>query len=234
MVISYQFYGYNDEINMTTIEQLPPTHEAPSHQEFEDNDFSYEILRNPYDRMHYVHLTDNLIERMDGSNTSFPKPDYVVFLDKSARPVNWMVQSLWDTLAAKDADGNTPDRPQSLFVNIDARRRKDESDNAMADLRSLFTIDEPLEGLSAMDQETLLDGKEVLVVDEISVSGDTLQYADELLQRAYPSAHIRTFAWMDGAPKTAGGPKTNNPVWYERNSDRYRIVVEHIDDEDRN
>jgi len=220
---------------MTTIEDYPSINqETPHEQEFEDTEFSYEILRNPYERMHYVHLTDDLIERMDGSNEHYPKPDYVIFLDKSARPVNWMVQSLWDTLAAKDADGNTPERPQSLFVNIDARRRRGESENDMADLRALFTVDEPRPGTETMDQETLLDGKNVLIVDEISVSGDTLSYADKLLRRAYPSANFGTFAWMNGSPKKVGGRETNNPRWYERNSDRYRIVVEDLgEDTDR-
>lgn len=218
---------------MTTTELLPApdTHESP--EQSQDN-HEYEILVNPYERMHYVHLTDELIERMDGSNEHYPKPDYVIFLDKSARPVNWMVQSLWDTLAAKDENDQTPERPQSLFVNIDARRRKDESPAAMADLRALFTVDEPQPGLETMDQATILDGKEVLIVDEISVSGDTLTYADKLLSRAYPSTTFRTFAWMNGSPKTVGGPETNNPRWYERNSDRYRIVVENLgDDEER-
>lgn len=213
-----------------TVIDLPPL-ESRHTPERSDEEFEYKILTNPYERMHYVHLTDDLIRRLDGSDKVNPKPDFVIFLDKSARPVNWMVHALWDQLAAKDENGNTPDRPQSLFVNIDARRRKDESDDAMADLRALFTVDEPRPGLETMNQETILDGKQVLIVDEIAVSGDTLVYADKLLERAYPGAQFQTYSWMDGRPKTQGGTETNNPRWYERNSDRYRVVTEKVDEE---
>jgi hypothetical protein len=47
------------------------------------------------------------------------KPDIVLWLDKSARPVSWMVQELWDQLASRNEDGSIADKPQSWFLNID-------------------------------------------------------------------------------------------------------------------
>lgn len=217
---------------MKKFETPPPVSLDSTHdKERSENEFKYSVLQNPYERMHYVHLTDDLISRLDGSDPAYPKPDFVVYLDKSARPVNWMVHSLWDTLAEKDEYGNVPERPQALFVNIDARRKINTSDNSIADLRALFTVDDPQPGTETMSQASLLDGKEVLIVDEISVSGDTIKHADQLLSRAFPSAKFKTLSWMDGRPKTAGGPETNNPRWYERDSDRFRVVVENIDDD---
>lgn len=48
-----------------------------------------------------------------------PKPDAVLWLDKSARPVSWLVRELWDQLATKNEDGSVPEIPKSVFLNID-------------------------------------------------------------------------------------------------------------------
>ena len=196
----------------------------------DSSEFGYEILANPYERMEYVHLTDELISHMDG--TVGDKPDYVIFLDKSARPVNWMVRELWDSLAAKDRDGNTQDRPQSLFVQIDARREAkgrriiDDTPETTANLRALFAIDEPVEGTEMMEAPTILDGKKVLVVDEVRTSGDTIANAVRLLKKAYPSADIDDFSWMKAPTDAATDKETNSPRWYEKGKDRYRLVVD--------
>ncbi len=203
-------------------EALTPHSETHEH---DDDSFEYKILSNPYERMHYVHLTDELIAQMDG--TVGGSPDFVVFLDKSARPVNWMVRELWDTLAAKQPDGTTPERPQSLFVNIDGRSKRDETPEGIANLRALFSVDDPAEGLEMMDAPTHLDDKKVLIVDEVAVSGDTLRRANHLISKAFPDADVTTHDWMNARPIRPDLPATNNPRWYERNSDRYRSVREH-------
>ena len=47
------------------------------------------------------------------------KPDAVLWLDKSARPVSWMVKELWSQLVTKEPNGSIPGRPKDLFLNID-------------------------------------------------------------------------------------------------------------------
>src|SRR6185436_11400821 len=56
----------------------------------------------------YVHLTDELIRKMTEGvrvvdavtgETENKPVDYVVWIDKSARPVSWLTKELWPTLA---------------------------------------------------------------------------------------------------------------------------------------
>lgn len=203
-------------------EQSPQT---KTHEQ--EGGFQYEVLANPYERMNYVHLTDELIAKMDG--TDGDRPDCVIFLDKSARPINWMVRELWETLASKDDNGDTPERPQSLFVNIDARSTNiDISSKGIADLRSIYAVGTPTDGTDMMDAPSYLDDKNVLVVDEVSVSGDTISKASNYLSKAFPTANIRTHSWMFARPERPDLPATDNPRWYERNNDRYRSVREQV------
>ena len=64
----------------------------------------------------YISNTARMIAEADGSSEkegSF-KPDTILFLDKSARPVSWFVQRFWKDLAVKDSK-----RPDFTFLNID-------------------------------------------------------------------------------------------------------------------
>lgn len=67
---------------------------------------------------YYVQRTDALITKLDGTVW---RPNFVIYLDKSARPVSWPSRELWDALAARDESGAPTTRPQSLFVNIDGQ-----------------------------------------------------------------------------------------------------------------
>jgi hypothetical protein len=72
------------------------------------------------------------------------RPDVVVWLDKSARPVSWMVREFWDQLAAKDDVGNPVHPPRSIFLNIDREpwlyRTGISSDEIDADREDQFDI----------------------------------------------------------------------------------------------
>src|SRR3954469_6875014 len=75
----------------------------------------YNILNSPEIRIKYLTLTDELIRRMSEQRT-----DVAIFLDKSARPVEWLVRELWDELAPTDPDtGKTVPKPEMKFLNID-------------------------------------------------------------------------------------------------------------------
>lgn len=65
-------------------------------------------------------LSDNIIRENEDevkSLNSFekpPKPDHVLFLDKSARPVSWLIKDFWQDFA----DSKTK-RPPFSYLNID-------------------------------------------------------------------------------------------------------------------
>ncbi len=201
-------------------------------------------------RAEYVHLTDEIVRQLtDGIRVEDPvsgeyiyeKPDYVVWLDKSARPVAWLTRDLWPLLA-QDENGKVPKIPESRFVNIDREQwvntvdpngtgmvdidRVDES--VIRSLRSIFVVPEyKKEGLTeAIDQAPAeLDGKTILIIDEVKASGKTLDIAHKFFQRAFPTARIGTTHWMRGMAQigTAQG-NADLPVWYRSDIEEGRGV----------
>lgn len=189
----------------------------------------------------YVSATDGLIGKMDGSipfsktaayfpngnmlvkeKRDLPPPTGVIYLDKSARPVEWMVRGLWDLLAAQknpqDKQGPAPEMPSSHFLNIDKGDwlmrmhipPKDLEDTPVelidfdlidkehiARLRALYStvpIDEETP-FDAWNHPTIFDGQHIMVVDEIASSGQTLNIALNLLSRAIPEATFSGSYW---------------------------------------
>ena len=73
--------------------------------------------------MHYVQDTALLISKIDGSLeediSSDDAFDHIVYLDKSARPVSWLVNMFWQSFAAMDGSGKQAKRPPHTYVNID-------------------------------------------------------------------------------------------------------------------
>src|SRR3989344_8440513 len=90
----------------------------------------------------YVKCTDGLIGKMDGTiplrqsvvyvwdgdrlkeeRRDLQPPTSVIYLDKSARPVAWLVRNLWPGLArvtgTEYSDNQIPPRPREYFLNID-------------------------------------------------------------------------------------------------------------------
>ena len=74
-----------------------------------------------------------------------------------------------------------------------------------------------------MERPTILDGKRVLIVDEVSRTGATLSIAAELFKRAIPEIQdiAGTYFWHSTEAVTHGGKPitmTSAPVWYDRNT----------------
>ncbi len=189
----------------------------------------------------YVRLTDELVHKIvdgvDGTSsksgeTTRERVDYVVWLDKSARPVAWLTRDLWPLLAA-DSEGNVPKQPESRFVNIDREQWTSSidpqglgaSDVAKIDksiirsLRSIF-LTNPKDREGGLTEEidrapTQFDGKKVLIVDEVFASGKTLDYAVGFFNRAFPQSIIAGAHWMGGViAKNGGVGNADLPVWY--------------------
>ncbi|MBA3757987.1 hypothetical protein H0X09_03975 [Candidatus Saccharibacteria bacterium] len=202
------------------------------------NENKYEVLTTPELRAEYLRLTDGLICQMVDKGT-----DVAIFLDKSARPVAWMVNELWDVLApSRDLSGEPLKKPEIKFLNIDREqwgailgRSEDEVGGINVDnlppkrLEELRDLYAPIKGHSDKEDQSLLSGKNVMVVDEVRVSGDTAEMAHKILAKAFPDAkHISKAYWMDGGVKgnDRTGVRTNTqlPVWYSDRETTGRLV----------
>lgn len=187
----------------------------------------------------YIGCTDGLIGIIDGSidpdnedehvsneahytHSEYSGPaNHVVYLDKSARPVSFLVDELWDLLARPGLK-----EPEKSYVNIDkedwlllmgvpATRLQNPrpADYGLAkippsvllskvrELRALYVSDEFVDHIDPNRPEsvdnlpTSLDGTNVLIVDEVESSGYTLKVAFDLFKKAFPKANFGTAYW---------------------------------------
>lgn len=207
--------------------------------------------------IHYVQDTALLISEIDGSLSGDRQEavDHVVYLDKSARPVSWLVNMFWSEFAVKDEQGKPVKRPPHTYVNIDRSpwfrkvginvsddgRQKENGELAtysdfinnignltkrhLAEVRALFMEDgiEEEDVDSIMDSPTILDGKRVLIVDEVSRTGSTLNIAVHIFKLAFPkAAEIKSsYFWHPTEPPLKVGNEnvlTSLPVWYDPNT----------------
>jgi len=207
--------------------------------------------------IHYLKDTALLISVIAGSVPANAKGlsevyDHVVYLDKSARPVSWLVNMFWDEFAGVDNDGIIPRRPKHSYINIDRSpwfrnvginvsddgRQKANgelatykdfmdhisnlTDRHLAEIRALY-IDGGIEKEDfewIMNSPTILDGKRILVIDEVSRTGSTLNIATHLFKLAFPKAERvdGTYFWHPDEPALMLGDEnvlTSLPVWYD-------------------
>lgn len=189
----------------------------------------------------FVTDTAELIATIDGSSTEYelkpdlPKPDFLIYLDKSARPVSWLVNTFWN-------DFSKEKRPPHTYLNIDridwfhnagvdvdaegeVERMDGHKDQArgydfdpdklppetFAQIRALFLPD----GIESEDPETImstpsnLEDKNILIIDEVGKSGSTLAIAQKLLERAIPEiGSVRgAYFWHPGHKTNQEGTK---------------------------
>ena len=200
--------------------------------------------------MEYIQRTDELIRKMtegfevtnpDTGDKEMKVPDAVIFLDKSARPLAWLTNELWDKLAA-DADGNIPKKPDFRFLNIDREQWVNTVDpdgkgymdiskideTVIRSLRSIF-VDAKYKQKGLTEEidtaPASLDNKTVMVVDEVLSSGRTLDIAEKMISRAFPTAEVGGTHWMGGvAQKGQARGNADIPVWYKEKDEYGRGV----------
>ena len=210
--------------------------------------------------IHYVQETALLISVIDGTvaadgfgpGKAF---DHVVYLDKSARPVSWLVNLFWKDFAAEEGKGRIRRRPPHSYINIDRSpwfrkvgisvsddgRQKAGGELAtyadflshisavthrhLAEIRALYLPGgiETEDAEAILGSPSVLDGKRVLIVDEVSRTGATLDIAVKLFQLAFPAAKEITGAYFwhpREAPLKLGSENvmTSLPVWYDPDS----------------
>lgn len=198
----------------------------------------------------YTKFTDKLIGAADGSieardvqdpvspERSGEKPDVMLFLDKSARPVAWFIDAFWDQFAKEGAE-----KPDFEYLNIDrtnwfmkqgylreiAERylgpehfdidKVDPED--FARIRAQFVEGDLTEEAwqeEVWDMPTNLDDKSLLIVDETKNKGGTLHIAVQLLKRAVPDAIVSgIYFWESNTRIINQLNETQSdsvPVWY--------------------
>lgn len=218
---------------------MPPTAPAPTAP-------PYAILTPISLRSAYVTLTDALIVRMEELLTH---PDgrtlRVLYLDKSGRPVAWLVRALWPVLARVPgtafSEHVVPPPPSAHFANIDREQWWDltgASETGMVDvdrvplavvagLRAAFAVRRTTRE-EVWATPTFLDGSRILVVDEVSNTGDTLRIAGGLVARAFPDAVVTTAHWMTPGvvvDSRSGQRRTATvPVWYRSDTTGGRLI----------
>ncbi len=250
--------------NTRTYEQIREEHHADS--------ANYELLRGDKQKIRehfkvwsddfvleqYVSETDQIIGILDGSISDDRaieikdpaigedepvKPDTVIWLDKSARPVSWFVDAFWEQFADKGVK-----KPDYEFLNIDRINwfihtgheesvagwrlgpedfEIEEVDQARIDgIRALF-VDGELTEENWRDEiwnmPTRLDGKSILIIDEVMNRGGTLSIAAQVLKKAIPDALVSaTYFWHTGrysinktSSESVDQQMESVPVWYD-------------------
>ena len=178
---------------------------------------------------------DSNLQEQKGLRKRVKMPaDHVIYLDKSGRPVSYLVNMFWDEFAPKDENGQPMKRPPHSFANLDRisilnnllgldgvnetnawlkweEHKHELTDFHYAKLRSLF-LKEPLDPESPptpeeiMKMPTILDGKNVLIVDEVEFGGLSMKMAEHLLKRAIPEARFAgTTFWQDATVPIVDG-----------------------------
>lgn len=214
-----------------------------------------EVININENLINYLQDTARLISVIDGSLDNKKPYDHVIYLDKSARPVSWLVNMFWDDFVYTDEVGNKIERPHHSYINIDrapwfryvgievtddGRQTSggelatywDFSSNLVnledihiAEIRALY-IKGGIEKEDAewiLNQPTILDGKRVLIIDEVSRTGATLKIAEKLFQKAFPDAEeiVGTYFWHPHESGLKLGNEdvlTSLPVWYDPNT----------------
>jgi len=186
----------------------------------------------------YIRCTNNIIRVIDGRDKRrdlveldkdqkplpFDKPDVVIYLDKSARPVSWFVRRFWSTMADKNAV-----KPETKFININVdepmfehiedsdgddkttivyhfdqwtnNEKEGEYTNMLLAIRAVFHRGELSESNwkdEVMDDEkSYLANKNILLVDEVKCEGRQMRLVQQLLKLTFPHTSVTGIYFWD-------------------------------------
>ncbi len=214
-----------------------------------DSDYVRQLLVQDADRL--VAILDGTIPERelavgDGEKEAASAPDVVIALDKSGRPLKAVAETFWEMYAKEGAK-----MPEFDFLNIDridwlqrmgmSIQEAEEStqktldfsvvsDEEIARIRAYFVEGDLTEENwqeEVWKLPTRLDGKEVLVLDEVKNSGATLAIAAELIHRAIPEAKVTgEYFWTNRIHKVVNGEIQYGtvPPWYDRTSSMGRGI----------
>ena len=160
----------------------------------------------------------------DGKSRHNKPIEHAIYLDKSARPVHFLLRKIWSQLSdmkipkasyrnidkhqwrklMKKGTVNVeaPEVDAISLDNITDPEEKIELVEHIARIRATYLSHEDLEKIDesnfveeVWNFPTILDGKTVAIVDEVKSSGATLKIADILMQKAIPEANFEPVYW---------------------------------------
>ena len=174
----------------------------------------------------YIRLLANLLDDIYSREKANPEDLVFMFLDKSARPLSWMMRQLWDDIAPQldgEATGvvSTVPLPEMKYINIDRLHWRNLKNSEMQDSGHKPVTDGHVQGIRSIFEAggQTLDGKNIVIIDEQSESGDTLLIAKKLFRHAYPQSQVSGYAWVTHPSHIdADGRKKYDikliPAWY--------------------
>ncbi|HVX24580.1 MAG TPA: hypothetical protein VG992_04560 [Candidatus Saccharimonadales bacterium] len=201
-----------------------------------DDPFDYKIMapqrghtyveNTPEYQEKYIYMLSQLVD--DAMGDPETRADTLVFLDKSARPLAWMMRTFWDEIAPQERDQETGElrvipMPKMRFATVDRLEWRKDPKKEFIDGGAKEITQANLDGLRAIfsrDDQHGLDHDKIYVIDEQSESGDTLDIAKQLFTQAFPDATVRGRSFIQHPyvdnPKT--GERTYKiqeiPPWY--------------------
>lgn len=147
---------------------------------------------------------------------AFVQPDVLVYLDKSARPVSWLVNSV---LKASFPDNK---RPETKYINIGREKVLPFGDPSQSppSIEPSPDVVERVRQVYANNDGSELDDKRIWLVDEFTATGASLVAAKALL----------TAAIGDRLPEpiVTRTVFSVEPVWYQN---KWMIGVEDVDEQ---
>jgi len=111
------------------------------------------------------------------------KPSTIFFIDRSARPVAWMLKEMWDFLKKSDAIHDGAQLPDIRFISLDIEHPPTKEASSEAQKRYSFDKSRP-----------------VLVVDEFSESFNGrrgVDFAKKILKQQLGADRVKTHVFMD-------------------------------------
>ncbi|HOR02150.1 MAG TPA: hypothetical protein PKZ92_02725 [Candidatus Woesebacteria bacterium] len=199
----------------------------------------------------YISRTRKIIEVLDGTESKrdivdrdeeavpLGVPDVVIYLDKSARPVSWLVDKFWSEMADKNAVKPATkflniDRNDEIWENLETTGAKEPTDKIynfnrlprekVLAVRAIFHKGELSPNNwrnEVIRKNNDLDKKNILIIDEVQSSGRTLKIAQNLLKLAFPTSNISGVYFWDSRFKMIRSNNrnlwqmTSLPIWYD-------------------
>lgn len=125
------------------------------------------------------------------------KPDMMIFLDRSMRPLYYAFDAAWNKLFPG------AQHPPVVHLNIGREKRFMKSMSG-ASWRTL-PHDVKLEMSRMLGQKQPSQSPRILIVDDFSDSGGSLHNASSIMAKEFPAADIRLYTYLDFCP-----PWSNN------------------------